>query len=147
MKIIYKITTDKIDWSEVTKIFQLVGWGERPPNELKYAFSSSSYVRFAYDGEKLIGFGRTVDDGKYYAMIVDLIIMPEYQGKGIGSRILADLKNQLKDFYFTTLTSSVGKEAFYKKQGWKIQKTAFIWPRTEKQESEHTIKKITFNSN
>jgi len=137
MDINYKVTIEKIDWSEVSKLFQLVGWGNREADELKCAFSKSSYVQFAYDKEKLVGFGRTVDDGKYYALIVDLIVIPEYQGKGIGSRILTDLKDQLNEFYFTTLTSAVGKEEFYNKQGWEEQKTAFIWPRSERQKNEH----------
>ncbi len=137
MEINYKFTTEKIDWLEVSKVFQIVGWGNRNPDELKSAFSNSSFVQFAHDNEKIIGFGRTVDDGKYYALIVDLIVIPEYQGKGIGSRILSDLKDQLNDFYFTTLTSAVGKEKFYSKQGWEKQKTAFIWPRSKKQKSEH----------
>ena len=137
MDINYKVTIEKIDWSEVSKLFQLVGWGNREADELKCAFSKSSYVQFAYDKEKLVGFGRTVDDGKYYALIVDLIVIPEYQEKGIGSRILTDLKDQLNEFYFTTLTSAVGKEEFYNKQGWEEQKTAFIWPRSERQKNEH----------
>ena len=137
MNINVKKTIEEIDWCEVANLFHLVGWGERIPNELRCAFATSSHVRFVYDNEKLIGIGRTVDDGKYYALIVDLIISPEYQGEGIGSQILKELKDELKSFYFTTLTSATGKEDFYNKQGWKQQKTAFIWPRSEKQRIEH----------
>ncbi|GBE35555.1 hypothetical protein BMS3Bbin06_02096 [bacterium BMS3Bbin06] len=74
MNIIVKKTVEEIDWCEVANLFQLVGWGERNPHELNSAFAKSSYVRFVYDDEKLVGIGRTVDDGKYYALIVDLIV-------------------------------------------------------------------------
>ena len=137
MEITYKNTTEDIDWYSVSKLFIAVEWGERDPDELKEAFGMSSHVRFAFDGEEIVGFGRTVDDGKYYALIVDLVVSPDFQGKGIGSKLLSELKDELEDYYFTTLTSAVGKEAFYYKQGWKKQKTSFIWPRSEKQQNEH----------
>jgi GNAT superfamily N-acetyltransferase len=133
MNITYKTNIDNVNWKTVAKLFAAVRWEECEPAELKNAFASSSHVQFAYNGEELIGFGRTVDDGKYYALIVDLVISPKYQEKGIGSKILSELKDSLVGYYFTTLISAVGKEGFYIKQGWRKQKTAFLWPRPEKQ--------------
>lgn len=137
MNITYKTSTDRVNWETVASLFEDVEWGKREPAELKKAFTLSSHVRFAYDDEKLVGFGRTVDDGKYYALIVDLVISPIYQGKGIGKKILSELKDSLESYYFTTLTSATGKKGFYLKQGWEQQKTAFIWPRSEKQKHDH----------
>ena len=98
----------------------------------------SSYVRIAIDGSNIIGFGRTVDDGKYYAIIADLVVDPMYQNKKIGKKILDELCEDLRNYKFTTLTAAVGKDKFYLKQGWKRQKSAFLWPRSPKQENEHT---------
>ena len=67
--------------------------------ELRHAFQTSTYVRIAYDNEKIVGFGRTVDDGQYYALIVDLLVDPEYQRKGIGSTILKELGKDLDGFF------------------------------------------------
>ena len=78
-----------------------------------------------------------MDDGKYYALIVDLVVSPDFQNLGIGKKLLADLRNELKNYSFTTLTSALGKEDFYVKQGWDKQKTAFIWPRSKKQREDH----------
>ncbi len=97
----------------------------------------SSHVRIVRDGSNIVAFGRTVDDGKYYALIVDLVVDPVYQGRGIGKKILAELCDELKDFYFTTLTAVPGKDNFYLKQGWKRQTSAFLWSRSSKQENEH----------
>ncbi len=137
MNITYTSEKSGINWKSVAWLFETVEWCKREPIELERAFSSSSHVRFAYDGDKLVGFGRTVDDGRYYALIVDLVVSPDYQGKGIGSRILHELKKALDGYYFTTLTSAVGKEGFYLKQGWEQQKTAFIWPRSDRQKQDH----------
>jgi aralkylamine N-acetyltransferase len=86
-----------------------------------------------------VGVGRTLDDGRYYALIVDLAIVPEFQGQGIGSRILAELKDEFSDYLFVTLTAAVGKEEFYSKQGWAHQKSAFMAPRSEQQRQNHAF--------
>jgi len=138
MKIEFNSNIETVNWQRASELFSLVGWGIRKPEEIQSAFEKSSYIRFAYLNNVLVGFGRTVDDGRYYALIVDLVIDPEFQSKGIGSNILIYLKNSLEGYAFTTLTSAVGKEAFYEKQGWKKQITSFIWPRSEKQDKENT---------
>ena len=137
MKIEFNSNIETVDWLGVAKIFSLVGWGNKDPDEIKTAFEKSSFIRFAYADDNLVGFGRTVDDGKYYAIIVDLVIHPDFQGKGIGKNILLYLKNSLESYTFTTLIFSTGKDGFYEKQGWKRQVTSFIWPRSENQEKDN----------
>ena len=73
-------------------------------------------------------------------MVVDLVVAPEFQGKGIGRTILSELKDESEGYIFTTLISAVGKEPFYQKQGWLRQKTGFIWPRSEQQMSDHALR-------
>jgi aralkylamine N-acetyltransferase len=138
MEIVYSSDLARVDWQRISELFALIGWGHRSPSDIEAAFRKSSFVRFAYSDGVLVGFGRTVDDGKYYASIVDLIVHPEFQGKGIGSSILTYLKNSLEGYIFTTLTSAIGKESFYEKQGWKKQTTSFIWPRSVKQAQDNT---------
>jgi GNAT superfamily N-acetyltransferase len=102
MKIELQKSIENIDWKAVAAIFSRVGWGDglrptvghRLPEEIAQAFARSSYVRFAFCKDELVGVGRTLDDGQYYALIVDLEIVPEFQGNGIGSRILAELKDE-----------------------------------------------------
>lgn len=138
MNVEFNSDIETVSWQRASELFSLVGWGIRKPEEIQSAFEKSSFIRFAYFNNVLVGFGRTVDDGKYYALIVDLIVHPEFQSKGIGANILHYLKNALEGYAFTTLTSVVGKEEFYEKQGWKKQVTSFIWPRSERQRKENT---------
>lgn len=134
MNIRYMASLDGVVWERISQIFETAGWGRRNPTELKQAFQASTYVRIVYDNEKIVGFGRTIDDGQYYALIVDLLVDPEYQRKGIGKTILKELRDDLDGYIFTSLTATIGKESFYQKQGWKKQMSAFFWPRSKKQE-------------
>lgn len=136
----YSSNIENIAWEEVANIFHAVGWAPRIPTEIEKAFRMSTYVRIAHSGGKIVGFGRTVDDGKYYALIADLVIHPGYQGRGIGTRILNELKDALKDYIFTSLIAAPGKDGFYVQQGWLRQKSAFMWPRSKKQEEQYAIR-------
>ncbi len=128
---------DSIDWSRLTEVFELVNWGFRDPTDIEATFRKSSITCFAILENKIVGFGRTVDDGKYYAHLVDIAIDPEHQLKGIGKAIVDKLTSNLKGYNFITLTSAPNKELFYQKLGWKQQKSAYILPKDEKQSKEH----------
>ena len=138
MNIRYINEIDEVDWQQVSKIFSVIGWGERSPKNVKSAFQKSSFTRFAYLDNELVGMGRTVDDGMYYGWIVDLAILPEHQGKGIGTYILKELEKDLKPLCTTMLTAAPGKNGFYEKLGWLKQTAAYIWPRSEEQKRAFT---------
>ncbi|MBO6516889.1 MAG: GNAT family N-acetyltransferase [Bacteroidia bacterium] len=126
-----------IPWDQACQLMDMVGWEKRNVMELRAAFEKSTYSYFVFDDTRLVGFGRTVDDSQYYALIVDVVVHPDYQGKGLGTRIVNSLKDALDDYLFTTLTAARGKHGFYKKIGWQQQSSAFIWPRNESQIEDH----------
>lgn len=128
---------DAINWNRIRDLFQIVEWGTRDVNEIKDAFVQSSYVCIAMDGDDVVGFGRSMDDGRYYAMLVDVVIDPRYQGKGIGKSIVKTLRTSLKGYEFITLTAAPQKHEFYSKIGWERQKSAFIYPKDEQQRKDH----------
>ncbi len=126
-----------IDWQRISELFQIVNWGIRNPKEIESSFSKSSVTCFVKNGKEIIGFGRTIDDGKYYALLVDIVIHPDYQSKGIGKKVVDEILKHLNGYNFITLTAAPNKDEFYKKLGWKKQKSAYIFPRDEKQMKEH----------
>ncbi len=128
---------DLVNWKKISELFRLVNWGERELKEIEKSFRKSSVTCFVKDENEIIGFGRTVDDGKYYALLVDIVIHPNYQSKGIGKSIVNELRNRLDGYDFITLTAAPNKEGFYQKLGWKKQKSAYIFPKDEKQIYEH----------
>ena len=81
----------------------------------------------AYDQEKLVGCLRILSDGYFFGTITELLVLPAYQHKGIGSRLLQLAKeNTPAMLYFG---SQPGTEGFYEKNGcrkgmpsWTIEK-------------------------
>ena len=128
---------DKVEWSDVAAMFAEVGWGRRDPAQIRAAFEKSSHVMFIYEAGELLAFGRTMDDGCYYGMLVDVVVKPGRQHAGLGRDIVTCLREKLAGYKFITLTAAPGKEEFYLKLGWLRQSTAMIWPVSDQQRELH----------
>lgn len=105
------------------QLYESTGWNGRTgiysKEMLWKAIGNSWYVITAYHEGKLIGFGRIVSDGIYQTFITDLIIRPDYQGKGIGRHIMQLLMDHCKSsgIQWIQLSAAKGKQGFYKKLG------------------------------
>lgn len=116
-------TAADIDWHELALVYERAPLGARDPDQLRRAYEKSYRVCFAYDGPRLVGAGRVLSDGEYYAAVYDLVVLPEYQGQGIGSRIMASLMEDLPPGP-VLLFAVPGKERFYERLGFQRMKTA-----------------------
>ena len=128
---------ENVDWENVLELFQKVNWKHRVSHEIRTAFSSSTTSLFIYHQGRIIAFGRVIGDGRYYAMLADIIVDPEFQGNGLGKYIVNTLNGKLSDYHFVNLTAAPGADYFYRSLGWKKQKTSFIWPQGPKQLRQH----------
>jgi GNAT superfamily N-acetyltransferase len=137
MKLAENPSLNSIDWTRVVELFNNVNWKGRNELDVENSFSNSTFTCFIYEEDKIVGFGRTFDDGQYYGTICDLVIHEDYQGRGYGKQILNNLKERMTGYIFITLTAAPGKAPFYKKMGWESQNSAFIWPINKKQKKEH----------
>ena len=84
MNIEFKDTKDFTE-KEVEELFLSVGWlsGQYPSRLIK-ALKSSSLVVTAWDGNKLVGLIRALDDGEMVFFLHYLLVQPDYQGNGIA---------------------------------------------------------------
>lgn len=102
-----------------------VGWGVSDLKAVKKALKNTLYCVCAFDKEKIVGMGRIIGDDSMVYYIQDLIISPEYQGKGIGSKLMEKLMEYLKknagQHIIVGLFSAKGKEKFYEKYGFWIR--------------------------
>jgi N-acetylglutamate synthase-like GNAT family acetyltransferase len=80
-------------------------------------------VGFSFDDGKLIGFGRLISDGALYALVCDMIVLPEYQNRGVGSTILKMLKEICEEYNIQKvwLFAAPRRSEFYLKNGFEIR--------------------------
>ena len=97
---------DSVEWYNYTENFEM----------LKNSFAHSLKILGAYDDEKLLGIIRAVGDGYSVLYIQDLLILPEYQRKGIGTKLMKQMDKLYPNIYMTVLLSDESEEpvAFYK---------------------------------
>ena len=113
----------KVSWDELARVVELAPLGKKDPKKLELAFRNSLVRCFAYDGAQLIGAGRAISDGVWRAAIYDVVVLPEYQGKGIGTKIIRYLVQKV-NVDVIMLFAAPGKEIFYNKLGFRKMKTA-----------------------
>lgn len=109
--------------SEFNFLTNSVGWGEREPVIVEEALRNTLYSLCVYDDNKLIGFGRIIGDKTIFLYIQDIMVIPEYQGRKIGTGIMENLLKQVDKYkkvnpsIRTYLGASKDKESFYEKFG------------------------------
>lgn len=114
----------RIDWSELSALYRVAPLGEKHPADLKTAFSSSRFRCFVYDTGNLVGVGRALADGVDCSYICDVAVLPSHQGTGLGKEVVAHLIRLSAGHKKIILYAAPGKEAFYRKFGFKRMTTA-----------------------
>jgi ribosomal protein S18 acetylase RimI-like enzyme len=113
-----------IDWIELSKLYRIAPLGEKKPDDLKLAFSNSRYKCFVLDDGVLVGAGRALADGVDCSYLCDVAVHPEFQGQGLGTAIIAKLKDLSAGHRKIILYANPGKEGFYRKLGFLRMRTA-----------------------
>ena len=105
---------------EYSYLCSSVGWEDFMNFEVaETSIQNSVFSVIVKDTHNIIGMGRIVGDGAIYFYIQDIIVHPDYQGKGIGKDIMNALMEYLEknapEKAFIGLFASKGKTAFYEK--------------------------------
>jgi ribosomal protein S18 acetylase RimI-like enzyme len=97
-----------------------VGWpaGPSPERHLEI-LRGSDHVVVARDGEdgRVVGFVNAISDGVLSAFIPLLEVLPEQQGRGIGTELVRRLLAELEDFHMVDLVCDPELEPFYERFG------------------------------
>lgn len=105
--------------NEILTLYNSVEWINytNNPEMLRNAFNNSLTIIGAYEDERLIGIIRVVGDGHSIIYIQDIIVLPEYQRKGIGSLMVKEILNLYAHVYQKILLTENQPNTveFYKK--------------------------------
>lgn len=106
---------------EIVNLYRRVGWTNYLERAyiLEQAYAGSLCVLGAFESDQLVGIIRAVGDGQTIVFVQDIIVLPEYQRKGIGTKLLKTLMEKYHDVYqMELLTDNTEKtKAFYRSVG------------------------------
>lgn len=116
----------QVDFQQLQALFNLAAfWArDRHLEDLQIAVANSDPVITAWDTldvshkQRMIGFARANSDGIYRATIWDVVIHPDYQGAGLGRKLVQTVishpkLNRVERVYLMT----THQQEFYKKIG------------------------------
>lgn len=116
----------QLDYHQLQDLFRLGAfWAqERKIEDWEVAIANSEPVISVWNGDRLIGFARATSDGIYRATIWDVVIHPDYQGAGLGSKLVETVlshprMNRVERVYLMT----THQQRFYERIGFERNST------------------------
>jgi aralkylamine N-acetyltransferase len=120
---IYFSTDRNIDLYELEELCDAVGWSRRPIRKVRTAIQYSFVVISVWEqrGEfrRLIGFARATSDHAFNATLWDVVVHPEFQGKGLGKALMQEMIKELRraDISNISLFADAHVVEFYRQMG------------------------------
>ena len=118
---------------QLETLCNIVGWSPRPldrvQKSLDNSFSCITAWQISDRQKQLIGFARAISDGTFHAVLLDIVVHPDFQGRGIGKTIVKTLIQQLNNSHIEdiTLLASPHITDFYHKLGFISQPNNLQW--------------------
>ena len=112
------VCNEAVSVKELADLRESIGWN-RMENEYKNPLLTSYYHIAVYEKEVLIGYIDCVSNGVTDAYIQDLMVHPDYQGRGIGTDLMKKMIDYLKKkhIYMISVVFEEKLKPFYEKFG------------------------------
>jgi ribosomal protein S18 acetylase RimI-like enzyme len=116
MPFTYTNTVGSLTADQLTGFF--VGWPKHPGPEAHLAILQKSHAAWvALDNNRCVGFVNALSDGIFYSYIPLLEVLPEYQGKGIGTELIRRMMETLDAMYAIDIVCDESVAPFYLNKG------------------------------
>ena len=121
------ILEENITVEEFLEVIESVGFKTYSKEQVEKALKNTMYMVKAIINNKVVGIGRVVGDYSIVCCLSDICVRPEYQGNGIGLKIVNRLRTMIEEGVKEgekmqiELTPTAGNEEFYKKAGFKYK--------------------------
>lgn len=110
-----------IDQEQLARLYNDVQWYAytKDMELLQQALSQSLEVLTAWDEDQLVGLIRIIGDGLTIIYIQDILVMNDYQNRGIATRLMAHILDKYKDVRQKVLLTEEAPDVrhFYEKNG------------------------------
>lgn len=109
--------------ADYANLRKMIGWSEITETQAQRGIDHTTFLITAKEDGKTIAMARVLFDYGYTAYISDVIVLPQYQGHGIGRYMLEEIFSFLEshsvpgEYVSYFLQAAAGKEGFYEKFG------------------------------
>lgn len=109
--------------AEFASITAAVGFKPHPDEAIALGLANSFYSVCALASEGAIGVGRIVGDGALHFYLTGIMVVPAYQRRGVGTRIVEVLLDRMKEIHYANALIEAlplpGLEGFYSRFGFR----------------------------
>jgi GNAT superfamily N-acetyltransferase len=110
---------------EYLALREAVGWGRLDERVAERGLAGGLFSVCALGGGEVVGCARVVGDGGLYFYIQDVIVLPRFQGRGLGRRLMAPILGYLDEHAppgsFVGLMAAQGVSGFYGQFGFSVR--------------------------
>ena len=130
--------TANLDAVQLLRLFHQAPWAKsRTLEDAKAMLRHSDVVLCAWDGDRLVGFGRVLTDFVYRATIWDVIVDQAYQKQGIGTELIHRILNHPRLNKVELFWLCTRRPGFYEKLGFSSkEQTGMVWSRSKHARTE-----------
>src|SRR5258708_39285087 len=124
----YRETRD-LPLESVLALYRANEWSSaQKPDLLHKALLASHWLVTAWAEAKLVGLGNAISDGHLVVYYPHLLVLPEYQGRGIGTRLMRMLMVHYQGFHQHMVVADGRALDFYRKCGFeRAGRTEPMW--------------------
>ena len=99
------------------------GLSEKTREAAEIGLKNSLFAVTVFHNSEPIGTGRVIGDGGCFFEVVDIALLPEYQGRGLGRRVMEALLDYVHEHApksaYVSLMADHGTPAFYERFGFR----------------------------
>ncbi len=110
---------------EYNSVRAAAGLGERDPGAAALGLTNTLFGVCVESSERVVGIGRIIGDGGLFFQIVDVAVVPERQGEGLGTLVMEALVSWLEGNAsigaYVQLVAAEGTTGFYERHGFRIR--------------------------
>ncbi len=108
-----------------TELRAYAGMQPYPPQDAEIALKGTLFSVVIWDDREPVAIARVVGDGRVVFFIKDVVVHPQWRGRGIGRLVMEQVMSYVQRAgapnAYVGLMSTPGKEGFYEKFGFHVR--------------------------
>ena len=121
--------TRELEADLVLALYRANGWSAAgKPKALMNGLANSDSLWTAWDADRLVGLGNAISDGHLVVYYSHLLVLPDYQRRGIGRELMRRLMAKYEGFHQHMLVADAQAIDFYRRLGFeRAGQTESMW--------------------